>query len=108
MGEGRMRWRVEQLERLSPPPNSAGETHRTEHQRVQMKAHLNVMAEARGEEPQPLTDEELLIDLENERRWLQEGIPSYRRDPGWQSPECQAVLDGWEEDARQRLAEAGW
>lgn len=101
-----IRQRVEKLEFLSPPANSAGETHRTEHQRVQMKTYLNAMAEARGEETETLTEEEQRIDLENERRWLEEGIPAYRREPGWSSPECQAVLDQWEEKSHRRLQQS--
>lgn len=106
MGEGRMRRRVERLESLSPPANSAGETYRTEHQRVRMKVYLNAMAEARGKETEPLTEEEQRIDLENERHWLEQGILSYRREPGWSSPECQAVLDQWEEKSRKRLQQS--
>ncbi|MBX6764999.1 MAG: hypothetical protein IRY88_15180 [Rubrobacteraceae bacterium] len=30
-------------------------------------------------------------------------IPKYRNEPGWQSPEAQALLDAWEEEARREL-----
>lgn len=95
--------RVECLERRTPVLNSAGESHRTEHQRVQMKVLLNAMAEARGETVEPLTEEERRTDLENERHWLEDGIPALRRAPGWDTPEALELLEGMEEAARQSL-----
>lgn len=91
--------RLEQLE----GSGSAGEV--PEHRRVQMKEYLNEMARANGEEPEPLTEQEKRISIENERRWLEEGIPRYRREPGWDTPQCQAILDQWEAQSRERLQE---
>ncbi len=56
--------------------------------------------------PVPLSPEEEALDLESDRRFLEEGIPAYRASPGWQGEEARTLLDSWERDIRGRLEEA--
>lgn len=62
----------------------------------------NATARARGEEPRaPEVSHE---DRRELAEWvLGSVIPKYRNEPGWQSPEAQALLDAWEEEARREL-----
>lgn len=65
-------------------------------------AHENARREAHGLEllPElPYTKEDYGDDL----KWLDEGIPAYRRSTGWQTEEARAVLDGWEREVREKL-----
>jgi len=65
--------------------------------------HENASREIAGLEPLPdlpYTQE----DREDDRRSLEEVIPSYRASPGYQSGEGKYFLDEWEQATRERLA----
>lgn len=66
----------------------------------------NARREMDGLDPVALTPEEEALDLESDRRFLEEGIPAYRASPGWQGEEARTLLDSWERDIRGRLEEA--
>ena len=68
-----------------------------------LKEYLNACARARGEPEEPWTEEELAALHEADVWFLKEGIPAYRHKRGWQSPEAQEILDGWERDTRQKI-----
>ncbi len=49
--------------------------------------------------PRPYT----AADREDDIHFLEEVLPKYRTDEGWQSEEARAILDGWEEKTRAKL-----
>ncbi len=65
----------------------------------------NARREMDGLEPLPLTPEEERLELEGDRRFLEE-LPALRSEPGWQNEEARALIDHWERDVRGRLDEA--
>jgi hypothetical protein len=42
-------------------------------------------------------------EREDDIHFLEEVLPKYRTDEGWQSEEARAILDGWEEKTRAKL-----
>jgi hypothetical protein len=50
-----------------------------------------------------LEPEYTAVDLEDDRRSLEETIPILRASPGWQTEEAQAMLDRWEVQTRELL-----
>ena len=64
------------------------------------KELANLRRAEAGLEPLPYTPE----DLEDDRVCLEEVIPVYRANPGWQSEEAQRFCDQWEQHIRENLA----
>jgi hypothetical protein len=94
------------LERLEALVAAQEEPTQRSHERTWERyfhAHENARRRIEGREPLPelpYTEE----DREDDRAFLEELIPAYRARPGWQSGEGKAVLDRWEQDTRERLA----
>ena len=76
--------------------------------RVLLKTIARQEAREAGEELPPYGPEEL-AELRCQDIEIVEGcrrLGALRESPGWQSPEGQAMLEGWVEDAQRRLARA--
>ena len=98
--------RLERLETLSGGRAEPAQAKLSRAMERWLHAHENARRVIEGREPLPdlpYTDE----DRENDRAFLQEGIPAYRAGPGWQTEEARAVLDYWEQSLRERLGEEG-
>lgn len=57
--------------------------------------------------PVPRYSEEEIVHMRESDLEIAAGggvVAAYRENAGWQDPESQEVLDGWEEHARERLA----
>ena len=68
-----------------------------------LHSHEQARREIEGREPLPdlpYTAE----DLEDDRRCLEETIPAYRAEPGYESGEGKDFLDQWEQSIRDKLA----
>jgi hypothetical protein len=63
----------------------------------------NYRREQEGLPPIPLTPEEQEWERELDEKFLQDGLPRMRGDPGWQTAEAQALLDEWEHEIRGTL-----
>lgn len=63
------------------------------------RALENWRREEAGLGPLPYTEENRRADEE----FLDEVLPIYRQNPGWQTEEAQEKLDAWERDTRERL-----
>ena len=72
---------------------------------VILKEHLNAYAEARGEEIEPWTPEELPYRIEAERWTLSHVIPTFRAEPGWRGEEECEFLDKWERSTIEKIEE---
>ena len=69
-----------------------------------LHAHENARRQLEGRNPLPelpYTEE----GCKDDRRFLEEIIPAYREDPGWQTEEAGAILDRWEEQTLKSLQE---
>jgi len=65
-------------------------------------AHENARRELEGREPLPDLPY-TLEDLEDDADTLENVIPAYRADPGWQSEQAKAFLDHWEQHIKGNL-----
>ncbi len=92
---GRLERRLEKLE-ATAERTSAGTPYYLQRY---FKELANLRRAEAGLDPLPYTP----VDLEDDRRCLSEVIPVYRADPGWQTPEAQEMLDGWEQHIRDNL-----
>lgn len=59
--------------------------------------HLeNARLQLQGLDPEPLTEEEELMQREADERFLTEILPELRFNEGWRGEESQRILDEWE------------
>ncbi|MCA1716267.1 MAG: hypothetical protein LC781_05175 [Actinobacteria bacterium] len=98
--------RLERLEARAPP-GERGEVS-TIGLRVLCTAVERHRARAAGRPLPPYASEEVLHLREMDIEIAAGGglVAALRESPGWQADEAQEVLDGWEHDARRRLARA--
>lgn len=94
---GHLEKRIERLETADAGRKDAEESEATPQLRRYFEALENVKREQVGLEPLeiPYTREELENDLTM--------IEEMRDDPGWQTPEAQALLNQWERDIREKI-----
>lgn len=90
--------RLDNLERLSASC-WAGKWSRPRDLDRYSRALENIDRLEAGLPPLPYTEE----DRRDDERFLQETLPAYRTNPGWQTEEAQGVLDEWERSTRERL-----
>jgi hypothetical protein len=86
---------------------SPQEEHEERLRRRLMTRHLHAIAQARRRLAGLIPEDDLpytVEDRENDRRFLEEGVPKYRERPGWQREEGREILDRWEQNTRERLA----
>ena len=63
------------------------------------RALENLDRQEAGLPPLSYTEE----DRRDDEGFLQETLPAYRTNPGWQTEEAQGVLDEWDRSTRDRL-----
>lgn len=89
--------RLEVLEGLGPRKPDQGTPYYLQRY---FKELANFRRAEAGLDPLPYTPE----DLEDDRRCLEDVIPKYRVNPGWQTEEAQRFCDRWEQHIRDNLA----
>lgn len=96
--------RLQKLEaKAAPPYGDSGAS-------PEMDRLLDAIEDARREieglppaEPPPRKRCYTAADRESDIHFLEEVIPEYRANEGWQSEEARAVLGAWEEEIKAKL-----